>query len=57
MLKGKSQLVPEVVRDRRVASKRIHIERVIGLAKTLKILDRKMSCKKISDAHKFLFVS
>ena len=35
MLKGKSQLEPEeVVHDRRVASKRIHVERVIGLAKT-----------------------
>jgi len=36
MLKGKSQLEPEqVVQDRRVAAKRIHIERVIGLAKNL----------------------
>ncbi len=34
MLKGKSQLEPEEVhKDRKVASKRIHIERVIGLAK------------------------
>ena len=39
LLKGKSQLDPEeIVRDRRVASKRIHVERVIGLAKTFKIL-------------------
>lgn len=39
MLKGKSQLeLEEIVRDRRVASKRIHIERVIGLAKRFKIL-------------------
>lgn len=37
MLKGKSQLEPEeAVHDRRVAAKRIHIERVIGLAKTFK---------------------
>ena len=35
LLKGESQLDPEeIVRDRRVASKRIHVERVIGLAKT-----------------------
>ncbi|XP_074656695.1 uncharacterized protein LOC141909910 [Tubulanus polymorphus] len=41
MLKGKSQLDPEdVVYDRRIASKRIHVERVIGLAKTYKILER-----------------
>ena len=32
MFKGKSQLEPEeVVKDRRIASKRIHIERVFGL--------------------------
>ena len=47
MLKGKSQLEKEqVVRDRRVAAKRIHVERVIGLAETFKVLDRKISCKK-----------
>ena len=57
MLKGKSQLEPEqVVRDRRVAAKRIHIERVIGLAKTYKILAHKMSCKNINDAHKIIFI-
>ena len=39
MLKGKSQLDPEiVVQDRRLASERIHVERVIGLAKTFKII-------------------
>jgi len=33
MLKGKTQFEPhEIVRDRRIASKRIHVERVIGLA-------------------------
>jgi len=37
--KGKSQFIAaEVVKDLRIASKRIHIERVIGLAKTFKIL-------------------
>ena len=44
MLKGKSQLEPdEVLKDRKVASKRIHIERVIGLAKTYKILKKDMN--------------
>lgn len=39
-LKGKSKLdAHEVVHDRRVASKRIHVERVIGLAKRYKILN------------------
>lgn len=39
MLKGKTQFEPhEIVRDRRIASKRIHVERVISLAKTFKIL-------------------
>ena len=40
-MKGKNQLDPEtVIKDRRIASKRIHIERVIGYryAKTFKIL-------------------
>lgn len=39
-LKGKSKLdAHEVVHDRRVASKRIHVKRVIGLAKRYKILN------------------
>ena len=34
LLKGRSQLDPDIViKDRRVASKRIHVERIIGLAK------------------------
>lgn len=45
MLKGKSQLEPkDVVRDRRNASKRIHVERVIGLSKTYKILSHPIMC-------------
>ena len=57
MLRGKSQLQPEeVIYDRRVASKRIHVERVIGLAKTFKILRNKLSVKKIRDTHKIIFV-
>lgn len=47
-LKGKSQLdAHEVVHDRRVASKRIHVERVIGLAKRYKILKGELSHSKL----------
>lgn len=57
MLRGKSQLEPaDVVHDRGVSSKRIHIERVIGLAKTFKILERTLPCQKIKDAHKIIFI-
>lgn len=39
MLRGKHQLdSKDAVKDRRIASERIHVERVIGLAKTYKIL-------------------
>ena len=38
-MRGVNQLPAEtVVRDRVIASKRVHVERVIGLAKTYKIL-------------------
>lgn len=48
MLKGKSQLEPvEIIHDRRVASKRIHIERVIGLSKTFKILKKELPHNKL----------
>ena len=41
MIKGNSQLDAEtVVHDRRIASKRIHVERIIGYAKTFKILKK-----------------
>ncbi|VDI21757.1 Hypothetical predicted protein [Mytilus galloprovincialis] len=52
MLKGKSQLeAEEIVRDRRIASKRIHIvhiERVIGLAKRFKIRKSEQPNTKLS---------
>lgn len=48
MLKGKSQLEPsEIVHDRRVASKRIHIERIIGLSKKYKILKQELPHSKL----------
>ena len=57
MLKARSQLDPEeIVRDRRVASKRIHVERVIGLAKTFKILKREMCQSKVPLASRIIFV-
>jgi hypothetical protein len=44
MLRGKSQLEPhEINKDRKIASKRIHVERVIGLAKTYKILKKDLN--------------
>lgn len=47
-LKGKSQLDPtEVVHDRRVASKRIHVERVIGYVKGFKILKVDLPSSKV----------
>jgi hypothetical protein len=57
MLKGKSQLEPEVAhKDRKVASKRIHIERVIGLAKTFKILKKDLNSKHITLGNRIIHV-
>lgn len=57
MLKGKSQLDPqEVIRDRRVASKRIHIERVIGLSKGFKILRHPLPQSKLHLGPRIVFV-
>ena len=57
MLKGISQLEPEdIVRDRRVASKRIHVERVIGLSKRFKILRNELPNSKLPLANRIVFV-
>ena len=57
MLKGKSQLEPEVVvADRRVASKRVHVERVIGLGKTFKILQGELDHNKTPIGGRIIFV-
>ncbi|XP_062567657.1 uncharacterized protein LOC134229891 [Saccostrea cucullata] len=57
LLKGKSQLSPEdIVRDRRVASKRIHVERVIGLAKRFKILKHELPMSKVPLASRIVYI-
>lgn len=56
-LKGKSQLDPqEVVHDRRISSKRIHIERVIGLSKSFKILKRGIPGGKLQLGSRIIYV-
>ncbi|XP_062599736.1 uncharacterized protein LOC134261311, partial [Saccostrea cucullata] len=57
LLKGKSQLDPdEVVHDRRVTSKRIHIERVMGLSKSFKILKHGISKSKLQLGSRIIFI-
>ena len=57
MLKGKTQLEPmEVVKDSRVPSKRIHIKRVIGLAKTFEILKDELPSSKLIPGSRIVFV-
>lgn len=57
MLKGKTQLSAEtVVRDRRISSKRIHVERQIGNAKTYKVLTHPLPATKINMGSKIMYV-
>lgn len=57
MLAGKLQHKPEiVVKDRRIASKRIHVERVIGLAKQFKILKFDLPNSKLNIGSRIVFV-
>ena len=56
-MRGLNQLDAEtVVRDRRIASKRIHIERVIGYAKSFKILQRPIPKGKLALAGRIINV-
>lgn len=56
-MKGRNQLDTEtVVKDRRIASKRIHIERIIGYAKTFKILQFPMNHEKFALAGQIVHV-
>ena len=56
-MKGVNQLPAEtVVKDRRIASKRVHVERVIGLAKTYKILANELDHSKVPLGGRIIFV-
>lgn len=56
-LKGRHQLDSQtLVYDRRVASKRIHIERIIGLAKTFMILKYPLNGHKLHLANRIIFI-
>ncbi|XP_047999956.1 uncharacterized protein LOC125237058 [Leguminivora glycinivorella] len=56
-LKGKSQLPGlTVIKDRELASKRVHIERIIGLTKTYKILKSELDHSYVPIASKIFFV-
>jgi hypothetical protein len=56
-MKGKNQLPAEVVvKDRRIASKRIHIERVIGLAKTFRILQSELVSSHTTKGNRIIHV-
>ena len=56
-MKGKNQLDPEtLIKDRRIASKRIHIESVIGYANTFKILQHPIPKDKCMIAKRIIHV-
>jgi hypothetical protein len=56
-MRGKNQLEPEVVvQDRRIASKRVHVERVIGLAKKYKILANELEHSKMPVGGRIVYV-
>ena len=45
-----------VIRDRKIASKRVHVERIIGLAKTYKILTIPMTATEAKLSSEIIFV-
>ena len=54
-MKGRNQLPSAIVaHDRRIASKRIHVERIIGLAKTYKILTTPLPSEKAELANRII---
>lgn len=54
-MKGRNQLPASiVVKDRRIASKRIHVERAIGYAKTYKILKSTLCQEKVPLANRII---
>ena len=54
-MKGRNQLPSAIVNyDRKIASKRIHVERVIGLAKTYKILTTPLPSEKVELANRII---
>ena len=57
-MRGKNQLPSDVVvKDRRISSLRVHIERVIGYAKTYKILKTDLPHDYVPIAGRILFVA
>ena len=56
-LKKRNRFTPKVLaKDRKIATKRVHIERHIGLAKSYKILSQSMSLTEASLGSEIIFV-
>lgn len=56
-MKGVNQLPADtVIRDRRIASVRVHVERVIGLAKTYRMLKNVLHASETKYGDKIIFV-
>ena len=56
-MKGRTQLPADtVIKDRKIASKRVHVERIIGLAKGYKILTTKMDANRTPYGGRIIYV-